>query len=172
MSLIWYALGLIVIGIAIGFGFQLARKSSSQRRNNKALKLLVSSEIDTNLERLDRYWEAIQEVKEDSDEAKPVFRKDKFLQTELPEWSVELFDRHALELASALPEEQMQAVYEFYTILRELPHLRMEVIKSGPVYLKWSDYSEKVSEVLNNENPIADWSYESSWFRWLFQGNE
>jgi hypothetical protein len=66
----------------------------------------------------------------------------------------------------------MQAVYDFYSSLRELPHLRMEVIKSGPVYLKWSDFAEKVSEVFNGENPLADWSYERRWFRWLFQGNE
>ena len=64
MGVGWYALGLIVFGVAIGFGFQFARKSTSQRKKKKALKLLISSEIDANLERLNRYWETIQEDKE------------------------------------------------------------------------------------------------------------
>jgi len=172
MGVAWYALGLIAFGIAIGFGIEFARRSSSQRKKDNALKLLISSEIDANLGRLNRYWKSIQDDEQYRDKASPVFRKDKFLQAKLPEWSFELFDKHAVRLASALPEEQMQAVYGFYSTLRELPHLRMEVINSGPVYLKWSDFSEKVSEVLNGENPIADWPYDRGWFRWLLRGNE
>jgi len=174
MGVGWYELGLITFGAAIGFGFEFARKSTNKRKKNKAVKSLISSEIDANLERLNQYWETIQENKgkEDRDEASPVFRKDKFLQADLPEWSSGFFDKHAVDLAAALPEEQMQNVFEFYTSLSELPHLRKVVINSGPVYLKWSDFSEKIAEVLNAENPIADWCYERRWFRWLLQRNE
>ena len=174
MSAGWYELGLITFGATIGFGLEFARNSINERKRNKAVKFLISSEIDANLERLNQYWNMIQENKgrEDRDETSPVFRKDKFLQADLPEWSFGFFDKRAADLASALPEEQIQNVFEFYTSLSELTHLRKEVINSAPVYLKWSDFSEKITEISNAENPIADWSHERSWFRWVLQRNE
>jgi len=187
---------LLLIGTILGFALnELAtrlRENRTERKEARAVRTLLSLEIDQNIALLKEWWGEVTEAdspEEDPDHYRRVVAN-RLIELPLPSWSHKMWESQTLLLPVALKREEIMQVYDIHSGLDRLAAIRSALVaaqreqqedwrsargESGGASLLglslrfyhiapqlWPECERIVNELLAKGNPLAGTSTSSA----------
>ena len=140
-----------IIGTILGFFLSewstKRREDRNEKKQAQSVRTLVSLEIDRNLNLLRDYWPQVEQAADPNDgaEGRKVKFARRFVELAFPEWKREILDSQLSLLATALHEQEVVQVFQFYDRIS-----KVEALRNGLVLAAQEDKEDQRSPVRNS----------------------
>lgn len=116
-----------IIGVIIGFGLNCVKEWRDRNKQKESVKLLISLEIDKNLEMFTLLWNRIHE--DLNEEREDAISRKTFMLIDLPSthWKDESLNNLISYLPLAFTVDEIENVHDFYDDLEKIESIRLRL---------------------------------------------